>query len=243
MFMSFFADKSRPMLGLVGTAWGATVHPTRTGQSIVIGSREDFDRRVTFFLSVAGLQLVIQTLVAAALGVSVMPSSFDSLWQFVQPFFAALLFLFLYIPIRLFRWTKLKFSEYFQAAAMSVGPGLFLVPFSLLPAILIVHNYGKPSVDDPRVQSIMMQPGAETLGYCSPSFDSLLCLGMLGGVAPETAWTATLNMIMSFVLIVPIFMIIKAGTGISLWKQVVSFIVVVIAMVISVVAYQMHALA
>lgn len=243
MFMSFFADKSRPMLGLVGTAWGATVHPTRTGQSIVIGSREDFDRRVTFFLSVAGLQLVIQTLVAAALGVSVMPSSFDSLWQFVQPFFAALLFLLLYIPIRLFRWTKLKFSEYFQAAAISVGPGLFLVPFSLLPAILIVQNYGKPSVDDPRVQSIMMQPGAETLGYCAPNFDSLLCLGMLGGVAPETAWSATLSMIMSFVLIVPIFMIIKAGTGISLWKQVVSFIVVVIAMVVSVVAYQMHALA
>ncbi len=79
MFMSFFADRSRPVLGVLGTAWEATVHPVRTGQSIVIGSREDFDRRVTFFISVAGVQLVIQTLVAAALGVSVMPSSFDSL--------------------------------------------------------------------------------------------------------------------------------------------------------------------
>ncbi len=40
----------------------------------------------------AGAQLVIQTLVAASLGVSVMPSSFDAFWQFVQPFVAAILF-------------------------------------------------------------------------------------------------------------------------------------------------------
>lgn len=240
MFLSFFADKSRPVLGLLGTAWDATVHPIRTGQSIVLGSREDFDRRVTFFLSAAGAQLVIQTLVAAALGVSVMPSSFDTLWQFVQPFVAALIFVLLYIPIRLFRWTKLKFAEYFQAAAMSVGPGLFLVPFTLLPSILVVQNYGKPSADDSRIQSILVQPGAEALSYCAPNFDSLLCLGMLGGVAPETAWAASLNMIMSFVLVVPIFLIIKAGTGISIWKQVASFVLVIVALVIGVVAYQMH---
>lgn len=232
MFMSFFADKSRPVLGVLGTAWEATVHPVRTGKSIVIGSREDFDRRVTFFISVAGLQLVIQTLVAAALGVSVMPSSFDSIWQFVQPFFAALIFLLLYIPIRLLQWTKLKFAEYFQAAAMSVGPGLFLVPFSLLPSILVVQNYGKPSADDPRIQSILTQPGGEALGYCAPNFDSLLCLSMLGGVAPESAWSAQLNMIMSFVLIVPIFMIIKAATGIGIWKQVASFVIVVVLLAI-----------
>lgn len=241
MFMSFFADRSRPVLGLLGTAWEATVHPVRTGQSIVLGSREDFDRRVTFFISVAGVQLVIQTLFAAALGVSVMPSSVDSIWQFVQPFFAALIFLLLYIPIRLFQWTKLKFAEYFQTAAMSVGPGLFLLPFSLLPAFLVVQNYGKPSADDPRIQSLLMQPGGEALGYCAPNFDSLLCLGMLGGIAPETAWSASLSMIMSFVLIVPIFMIIKAGTGIAIWKQVVSFLLVVVALTIGVVAYQMHA--
>ena len=232
MFMSFFADKSRPMLGVLGTAWEATVHPVRTGQSIAIGSREDFDRRITFFLTVAGTQLAIQTLLAAALGVSVMPSSIDSLWQYVQPFVAALIFLSLYVPIRLFRWTKLKFSEYFQAAAMSMGPGLFQVPFALLPSILVAQHYGKPSVDDPRIQELLTRPGSEALGFCTPNFDSLLCLNMLGGVAPETAWAGSLNMLMSLVLMVPILMIIKAATGISIWKQVVSFVIVVVLLAV-----------
>jgi hypothetical protein len=240
MFMSFFADKSRPVLGVLGTAWEATVHPVRTGKSIVIGSREDFDQRMSFWVKMAGAQLVIQTLVAASLGVSVMPSSFDAFWQFVQPFVAAILFLLLYIPIRLFRWTKLKFAEYFQAAAMSMGPALFQVPFTLLPSIVLVTQLGKPSADDPLLQTILAQPGSEPLAYCAPNFDSLLCLNMLGAVVPETAWTGSLNMIMSFVLIVPILLLIRAATGIAIWKQVVSFVIVVVAITAGLFAYQLR---
>ncbi len=66
-------------------------------------------------------------------------------------------------------------------------------------AFVLVTQLGKPSADDPLIQSILAQPGSEPLAYCAPNFDSLLCLNMLGGGSRETAWTGSLNMIMSFV--------------------------------------------
>ena len=45
-------------------------------------------------------------------------------------------------------------------------------------------------------------------------------------------------MLMSFVLMVPILMIIKAATGISIWKQVVSFVIVVVVLAAGFAAFQ-----
>jgi hypothetical protein len=136
----------------------------------------------------------------------------------------------LYLPIWLFRWTKLKFAEYFQAAAMSVGPGLFQLPFAMLPSILVIQNYGHPNANDPRVQAVLQSPGSETLAYCAPGFDSLICLNMFGAVAPETAWAGTLHMVIAGVLIIPMARLIKAATGIGYWKQAASLALVSIAL-------------
>jgi len=227
MFIDYIFEKARPVLGLLALAWQATFRPIATGRAICLGDRQDFNHRLSFLFALGAAQIGAQTLFAAVLGVQVMPSQIDAFWQYIQPFVLVLMFLFLFLPIRLLGWTKVSFAEYFQAAAMSAGPGFLQIPLIMLPAALLTSYYGQPNISDPRVEALLQLPGTQALAYCVPEFSSLICLNMLAAVAPETAWTGTLSMVVSFLLCVPIVLLIKAATGIQIWKQVASFILFV----------------
>lgn len=226
MFAEFIAEQARPFFDYLKLAFDTTFRPVKVARQIKLGDREDFKFRLTFFLAICALWISLQTFAAAYLDVDVMPARIDTFWQYLQPVLAGSMFLLLYLPMRLFRWTRLKFSEYFQAAAMSMGPGLFQQPFVLLPAFLAVGFYGQPNVSDPKVQAILNQPGAEVLSLCTPDFSSLMCLNSFGTVAPETAWTGDFNLLINLIFLVPVVMLIKHGTGIAYWKQAASFVIV-----------------
>lgn len=231
MFAEFIAEQARPFFDYFRLAIDSTFRPIKVARQIKLGDREDFKFRLTFFLAICALWISLQTFVAAYLGVDVMPARIDAFWQYLQPVLAGSMFLLLYLPIRLLRWTRLRFSEYFQAAAMSMGPGLIQQPFVLLPAFLAVGIYGQPNVSDPRVQAILSQPGAEALSLCTPDFSSLMCLNSFGSVAPETAWTGEFNLLLNFVFLVPVVMLIKHATGIAYWKQAASFAIVMLVVI------------
>ena len=143
MFVSYFKSSSRPLFDTLSLAVRATFQPTKTGAEIALGSPEDFNMRVKFFLKVFAIALAAQAAVAWQLGISVWPKSMDALSGVLSPLLGITLFLAIYAPIRLFRGTKLPFSQYFQAAATAQGAGLFMLPINLLPAILVSTRYGQ----------------------------------------------------------------------------------------------------
>ncbi|SDO07361.1 hypothetical protein SAMN04488061_0186 [Filomicrobium insigne] len=226
MFAEFIAEQARPFFDYLKLAVDTTFRPIKVAHQIKLGDREDFKYRLTFFLAICALWISLQTFAAAYLDVDVMPARIDTFWQYLQPILAGSMFLLLYLPMRILRWTRLKFSEYFQAAAMSMGPGLFQQPFILLPAFLVVGIYGHPNANDPAIEGILNQPGAEALSLCAPDFSSLMCLNSFGSVAPETAWTGDFILLINLIFLVPVVMLIKHATGIAYWKQAASFAII-----------------
>ncbi len=242
MFAQFVEEKTRGLFGYFKLAVRATFTPVGVAREIRLGEREDFNARLGFYLTMAATIVALHSMVAAALDVPVMPKGLDFVWQYVQPLIGGLMFLAMYLPIRLFGWTGIKFAEYFQAAAMSAGPSLFLQPFSLLPGILTFIERGKPDLSDPEVRQLVESAGAETLQtMCVPDFNSLICLNMYGAIAPETTWAGMLNFFVSVALFVPIVIIIKHATMIAYWKQLIGFAIIIFAIMAASVAAVLYA--
>jgi len=232
MFVDALLDRTKGAFKLLALAFRATFQPYRTGQSIKLGDKADFNFRLTFFLAMGALAMAMQGLVAGAIGLKQMPGSLDVVWEYLQPWFAGVIVLAFYLPLRLFGFTRAKFSEFFQVAATNMGPGIFFQLAGALAVIVTAYHYGVPGGDHPQVAALL-EHSIIGLKQCLPRFDSYYCLGLLTPHLPKAQWTNYLVIGAFCFWCIAGLRLFRSALGIAYWKQTIAFWIM-IAMLIAV---------
>ena len=220
-------------LKFVTLAFTTTWTPRTVGLEIPLGDKADFNFRMTFFLAMGALAMALQGITAGILGLQHMPGRIDAFWDYLQPWLAGLVILLYYLPLRLFGFTRVKFSEYFQVAATNMGPGLWFQLAIVLSVVLTFNTYGTPDADHPFIQQLRGQPYIFGLEHCLPKFDSFYCLNMLSQHAPEIRWANGLQFSMFLLWCWTGARLFHAALDISYWKLTVSFWIMIAMIVVA----------
>jgi hypothetical protein len=232
MIIEAIFERFKGVLKLLAQGVKVTFFPTRVGREIKLGDKADFNFRLTFFLAMGALAMAMQGVVAASLGLSQMPGSLDAYWEYLQPWGAGVLIFAYYLPMRLFGFTSVKFSEYFQVAAMNMAPGFLFQLCGALSVFVTFRHYGTPDVNHPLVGDLIQRQDVVGLKQCLPQFDSYYCLSMLSQYAPEAQWTNYLEIGAFAVWCIIGARLFYAALGVAYWKQIISFWMMV-AMLVS----------
>ena len=189
MFVGLLREKFSFVFKYYSLVFRAAFQPYIVAKEIALGDPQDFKYRMEYFLTTSATLLAVQSILAWWIGIAVLSSDIDTFWQYLHPFSVMLYLILLYIPLRLFKWTKLPFSHYFQAAATANGVILISLPLSVALIVIAYQSYGILEFADPRISTLFDEFGTKLAQFqCSPKFDSLSCLGYVANNAPETFW-------------------------------------------------------